>query len=305
MGEKRKSTDVLIAVEPETLKTNVCLFAQELQRTRTRTVENGEDLLRELQQGRWDCLITTEEFDGANYLGLTNLIRTGQISPPALPIIVVAKTANSGKEAVAKANHIRFVQPDTLVELPKLITASIKERLRPSILIIDDNQDYLDKLSVYFSDGFEVTTASNGKEGVAAYEAKRHDLVITDYMMPEFSGDDVAKSIRRISSHTPIVALTAHGTPENHALLTLSGISRLVEKSVRLSELERQCIELMLHADVTSAADAEAEQEAIREKLVAAIRTARREMETGQTNQAYARLRAAIVPLAGEAFEDD
>ncbi|MCL5966468.1 MAG: sigma-54 dependent transcriptional regulator [Deltaproteobacteria bacterium] len=62
--------------------------------------------------------------------------------------------------------------------------------------------------------GHEVTAASDGREGLAAFSAGMFDLVITDVKMPGISGIDVLKAVRRQASDVPVLVITAFGNVE-------------------------------------------------------------------------------------------
>jgi len=77
------------------------------------------------------------------------------------------------------------------------------------ILVVDDEpkiaeicQDYLKAA------GFEVTTASNGPNGLSAARREQPDLVVLDLMLPGMDGLDVCRALRR-ESDVPIIMLTA------------------------------------------------------------------------------------------------
>ena len=77
------------------------------------------------------------------------------------------------------------------------------------ILIIDDEsriveicQDYLQAAA------FDVISASNGVDGLTAFRRERPDLIILDLMLPDISGFDLCRAIRR-ENDLPIIILTA------------------------------------------------------------------------------------------------
>ena len=82
------------------------------------------------------------------------------------------------------------------------------------ILLVDDEQDILDLIKYNLEkEGFEVTTAANGREGLR--EAKRFipDLILLDVMMPEMDGMETCIQIKEQAElkHTLIAFLTARG----------------------------------------------------------------------------------------------
>jgi diguanylate cyclase (GGDEF)-like protein len=81
---------------------------------------------------------------------------------------------------------------------------------RQRILIIDDDADILDVLELTLSDSFDVSKAHNGAEGLRKARSENFDLIITDYMMPEMTGPEFCRELRKdiLLSHVPIIMLT-------------------------------------------------------------------------------------------------
>lgn len=80
------------------------------------------------------------------------------------------------------------------------------------ILLVDDEQDILDFLSYNIEkEGFEVHTATNGKDAVEIASKLRPDLIVLDVMMPGIDGIETCREIRNIESlnNTIIAFLTA------------------------------------------------------------------------------------------------
>jgi two-component system alkaline phosphatase synthesis response regulator PhoP len=80
------------------------------------------------------------------------------------------------------------------------------------ILVVDDEPDILEFLQYNLTkEGFQVLTASNGKDGLAKAEIERPDLIILDIMMPNMDGVEVCRAIRanKQLDNTLIAFLTA------------------------------------------------------------------------------------------------
>ena len=79
----------------------------------------------------------------------------------------------------------------------------------PRVLVIEDEESFREALEfILTKEGFTVTLASTGTQGVAAFEADQPDIILLDLMLPGMSGTDVCKAIR-MKSQTPIIMLTA------------------------------------------------------------------------------------------------
>lgn len=80
-----------------------------------------------------------------------------------------------------------------------------------NILLIDDDTDLVQLLRDYLSrDGFVVTAANNAADGIAEALSGRHAIAVLDVMLPQTSGLDVLRRIRRDSA-LPVLMLTARG----------------------------------------------------------------------------------------------
>jgi len=85
---------------------------------------------------------------------------------------------------------------------------------KSNILVVDDNPDKLQLIEAALSlAGYQVTTASDGVEALAAIESYQPDLVITDVMMPRMNGYELAQRIRAnpITKFIPVIMQTAAG----------------------------------------------------------------------------------------------
>jgi two-component system alkaline phosphatase synthesis response regulator PhoP len=78
------------------------------------------------------------------------------------------------------------------------------------ILIVDDEASLRQTLArILQRAGFDVTTASNGKEGLALVSEHPFDLCYLDIRMPDMSGLEVLKSIHEVSPELPVILFTA------------------------------------------------------------------------------------------------
>jgi DNA-binding response OmpR family regulator len=77
------------------------------------------------------------------------------------------------------------------------------------VLIIDDEPDIAEVLSVYFStSGYEVVTAMQGTDGLLLAEIHRPDLVLLDIKMPGIDGVEVLQRLRLWWPALPVIMLT-------------------------------------------------------------------------------------------------
>ena len=77
------------------------------------------------------------------------------------------------------------------------------------ILLIDDNrQGLMARKSVLEEQGYSISTASCGEEGVEQFTTAEFDLVVTDYKMPKMNGAEVIARIQVARPGTPVVLMS-------------------------------------------------------------------------------------------------
>jgi signal transduction histidine kinase/FixJ family two-component response regulator len=88
--------------------------------------------------------------------------------------------------------------------------------------------------------GHKVTIAGDGEQALDAWRQGRPDLILMDVQMPRVSGLEAADTIRREEpdqTHVPIVALTAHATPEDRETCLAAGMDGYVSKPINAADL--------------------------------------------------------------------
>jgi len=83
---------------------------------------------------------------------------------------------------------------------------------KKKILVIDDTE-FMTKLisDVLMNEGYEVVTASNGRQGIEMVRIEKPDLVLLDVVMPDMDGFEVCRILREDEGNNlmPIIMLTA------------------------------------------------------------------------------------------------
>lgn len=78
-----------------------------------------------------------------------------------------------------------------------------------TLLCIDDEVSILELRKLLLQQqGYDVRTADSGEKGLGLFRQEAIDAVLLDYLMPGMKGDEVAREIRRLSPHTPIILVT-------------------------------------------------------------------------------------------------
>jgi two-component system KDP operon response regulator KdpE len=116
------------------------------------------------------------------------------------------------------------------------------------ILAIDDDVILLKLIRQSLEpEGFSVTTATSGEEGLAVFHQTAPDLVILDVMMPGMDGWEVCQRLRQVSS-VPIIFLTALDKIENVVQGLVGGADDYLAKPFRVAELTARVTALLRRA---------------------------------------------------------
>ena len=98
---------------------------------------------------------------------------------------------------------------------PRVVRPKRTLAMSEKILIVDDEPSNRNILGQELThEGYSVLAASDGREALRKVESSRPDLIILDYMMPDLSGLEVLKELRKRENDTPVVMITAYGTME-------------------------------------------------------------------------------------------
>ncbi|MEQ6390607.1 response regulator transcription factor [Bacillaceae bacterium S4-13-58] len=83
------------------------------------------------------------------------------------------------------------------------------------ILIVDDEQVIAEVLEAYFDkEGWKIIIASNGIDALKKVKNENPDLIVLDLMLPDISGEEVCRLVRK-ESDTPIIMLTAKSSEDD------------------------------------------------------------------------------------------
>ena len=105
------------------------------------------------------------------------------------------------------------------------------------ILYVEDDPTIAQVISVSLSDeGFDVTLAENGATGISLAKDREFDLAIVDLRLPDVSGLDVVREIRK-TTDIPIVIFTAFGDTQSVVAGLESGADDFLSKPIASLEL--------------------------------------------------------------------
>lgn len=120
-----------------------------------------------------------------------------------------------------------------------------------SVLVVEDDRNIAELLQLYLEkEGYAVTIAFDGGQGISKFRAIKPDLVLLDLMLPVMDGWSVCRTIRA-ESQTPIIMLTAKGETTDKVAGLKNGADDYITKPFEMKEVLAR-IEAVLRRSVGS-----------------------------------------------------
>ena len=120
-----------------------------------------------------------------------------------------------------------------------------------SVLIVEDDRNIAELLQLYLEkEGYAVTLATDGGQGLSKFRAIKPDLVLLDIMMPVMDGWTVCRAIRS-ESQTPIIMLTAKGETEDKVTGLRAGADDYITKPFEMKEILARIEAVLRRSDRT------------------------------------------------------
>ncbi|MBI4852643.1 MAG: response regulator [Acidobacteria bacterium] len=110
------------------------------------------------------------------------------------------------------------------------------------LLIVDDSIEILNTLSDFLmEEGYEVITATNGREALDLLELTQVSLIITDLMMPKMGGFEFVGNCRKTSpfNQIPVIMMSTKDISDNQQVISELGINGFLSKPVNPDLLRR------------------------------------------------------------------
>ena len=121
-----------------------------------------------------------------------------------------------------------------------------------SVLIVEDDRNIAELLQMYLEkEGYAVTVAYDGGQGLSKFRAIQPDLVLLDVMMPVMDGWTVCHTIRG-ESKTPIIMLTAKSETDDKVHGLKSGADDYITKPFEMKEVLARIEAVLRRTSATS-----------------------------------------------------
>lgn len=109
---------------------------------------------------------------------------------------------------------------------------------KPTILVVDDDQDILKLISMRLNAaGYDTVAANDGEQAMTAVALKRPDLIVSDLRMPAMDGMALLDAVQKQHPTLPMIILTAHGSIPDAVHATQHGAYSFLTKPFDSQEL--------------------------------------------------------------------
>ncbi len=106
------------------------------------------------------------------------------------------------------------------------------------IILIDDNDLSLQTMQKSFRlNGYHVDASNNPKKALAMHKLNHYDLVLSDIMMPDLNGFQLATKIKAATPTTKVILFTGFYTDEKARLGLAAGADRVYPKPLPIFEI--------------------------------------------------------------------
>ena len=130
--------------------------------------------------------------------------------------------------------------------------------MKGKIFIIEDETSIIQPVQHNLEkEGFVVSSSTNGNDGLKELKKFEPNLLLLDWMLPDLSGIDVCKSLRRDKNYKnlPIIMLTAKGEEEDKVKGLESGVDDYITKPFGFNELMARIKALLRRSDPKTVSD--------------------------------------------------
>ena len=130
--------------------------------------------------------------------------------------------------------------------------------MKGKIFIIEDEASIIQLVQHNLEkEGFVVSSSTNGNDGLKELKKFEPNLLLLDWMLPDLSGIDVCKSLRRDKNYKnlPIIMLTAKGEEEDKVKGLESGVDDYITKPFGFNELMARIKALLRRSDPKTVSD--------------------------------------------------
>ena len=243
---------------------------------------DGAEALDVIRARRPDLVITDVEMPRMDGYALCKALKGGP-DTAHLPVMICSTLGESadlerGFDAGADDYLVKPVLPEELSTRVHALVAGAMPASRERILVVDDSPAQRHYVADCLArQGFEITTAENGRVALDKARAVKPALVVSDYEMPVMTGFELVHALRRDPElrQVPVIMLTARDSRRDMAQMRAAGASAYLVKPFAqdkcVAMVERTLAErrLLAYKEASSLFISEGARKAAEERAVA------------------------------------
>ncbi|MCR5818804.1 MAG: response regulator [Prevotella sp.] len=221
--------------------------------------DNGYGISKEDQKRVFDPFFQTKDRKPGTGIGLSIVKKIAEQHHGTVEVLSELGKGTTFRITLPSTQEISGepVQPErqehsnqTLEEISKNASEVVQQQ-KPSMLIVDDNEDMLTFLVTTFMDRFEVTPARDGSEALKILEnslvvkdghapTSTVDIIISDWMMEQMDGPELCSRMRQnaATNQIPFILLTAKTDSQSKVAAMKAGVDAFIEKPFAVKYLE-------------------------------------------------------------------
>jgi signal transduction histidine kinase/ligand-binding sensor domain-containing protein/DNA-binding response OmpR family regulator len=150
-----------------------------------------------------------------------------------------------GEQPATPAAPLQIAEETAIPDKGKELSALVTEK--PTLLIVDDDDELRNYINKVFSNEYTVLQAINGQEGLTLAQQYLPDLIISDIAMEELGGMELCKQVKENTSlsHIPFILLTASTAPETRLQGIEAGADDYITKPFEKELLKARVLSLL------------------------------------------------------------
>ncbi len=207
---------------------------------------DGEQALALCAERRFDLILTDVEMPKLDGWELCRRIKQDP-KTEHIPVVICsslgeASDLEKGFDLGADEYLVKPVVAEELVGRLQALLATKMLSQRERLLVVDDSAAIRHLVSDCLKrQGFSVTTAVDGQDGLEKAIETKPELILTDYDMPRMTGFELVVALRRDerTRDIPLVMLTARDTKRDQAQMRAAGLEQLLGQAVRHRQVHR------------------------------------------------------------------
>ncbi len=110
--------------------------------------------------------------------------------------------------------------------------------MKPIILLIDDDRDFLDEITLLLNPDFECVTATNEKKGIEKASVIQPDAVLLDLMLGDDNGIETLQKLKRADKDLPVIMITEYASVDTAVKAMRLGAHNYISKTPNIEELK-------------------------------------------------------------------